>query len=153
MEMHRKQNIVRNQILKGPEIERKIQLVQKEIRNEGSIIKKLCSDLEDPKNYNRWKEPKGDDLDQEQLVYKMSMLEKRFSDGKEILLEKELILEESTMMTTKLKHLAGDGKQVTLAVAQSVNDYQGRVRDITRKLMAVISELSMYQATSVKLQE
>ena len=60
MEMHRKQNIVRNQILKGPEIERKIQLVQKEIRNEGSIIKKLCSDLEDPKNYNRWKEPEGE---------------------------------------------------------------------------------------------
>jgi hypothetical protein len=38
-----------------------------------------------------------------------------------------------------------------LELAKRVNEYQGRMRAVTRKVMAIVSELSMYQATSLKL--
>ena len=38
-----------------------------------------------------------------------------------------------------------------MELAKRVNEYQGRMRAVTRKFMAIVSELSMYQATSLKL--
>lgn len=34
-----------------------------------------------------------------------------------------------------------------------VNEFQGRIRDTTRRMMATVSELSMHQATALKLQQ
>ena len=34
-----------------------------------------------------------------------------------------------------------------------VNDLQARIKDVTRKMMAMVSELSMHQATAMKLQQ
>ena len=38
-----------------------------------------------------------------------------------------------------------------MELARKVNEYQGRLRGATRRIMAIVSELSMYQATSLKL--
>ena len=43
------------------------------------------------------------------------------------------------------------GRAGTLAIARKSNAYQGQLRITTRKMMATISELSMYQATVMKL--
>ena len=53
------------------------------------------------------------------------------------------------MMLTDLIHLLC--RADTLELAKRVNEYQGRMRAVTRKVMAIVSELSMYQATSLKL--
>jgi len=37
--------------------------------------------------------------------------------------------------------------------AKSINEYQSRIKRTTRKLMACVSELSMYQATAMKLEQ
>lgn len=34
-----------------------------------------------------------------------------------------------------------------------VNEFQAKIKDVTRKMMAVVSELSMHQATALKLQQ
>lgn len=36
---------------------------------------------------------------------------------------------------------------------RQVNEFQGRIRDTTRRMMATVSELSMHQATALKLQQ
>ena len=36
---------------------------------------------------------------------------------------------------------------------EEVNDFQSKIKDTTRKMMATVSELSMYQATAMKLQQ
>lgn len=56
-----------------------------------------------------------------------------------------------TTLSNKLRVQAASGRADTLDLARKVNDYQNRTRAITRKMMATISELSMYQATSLKL--
>lgn len=40
---------------------------------------------------------------------------------------------------------AAEGRADTLELAQRVNEYQSKLRAVTRKIMATVSELSMYQ--------
>merc|ERR1711879_900146 len=82
----------------------------------------------------------------------MGDLEERLNDKKEALLEKELILEEVTALSEKLRQQAVEGRQGTMELSQKVNVFQARIKDVTRKMMATVSELSMYQATAHKLQ-
>ncbi len=67
-------------------------------------------------------------------------------------MEKELILDEITNLSEKLRKQALDGRQTTLELSEKVNDFQARLKDLTRKMMSTISELSMFQATALKLQ-
>ena len=75
------------------------------------------------------------------------------NDKKEALLEKELVLEEVTALSHKLRAQASSGRDDTLKLAKRVNEFQSRIKEVTRKMMATVSELSMYQATAMKLQQ
>ena len=63
------------------------------------------------------------------------------------------MLEEVTSLSDKLRAQAAERRGDTLHLAKKVNDFQVRIKDTTRKMMAVVSELSMYQATAMKLQQ
>lgn len=95
----------------------------------------------------------GHDPTEEQLVAKLELLEERLNEKKEQLLEKELILDEVTSLGDKLRVQAAESRQPTLELAKRVNDYQARIRAVTRQMMATVSELSMYQATAMKLEQ
>merc|ERR1719197_1409381 len=69
------------------------------------------------------------------------------------MLEKELVLEEVTGLSDKLRKQAAEGRSDTLALAKRVNEFQARIKETTRRMMATVSELSMYQATAMKLQQ
>jgi cell fate (sporulation/competence/biofilm development) regulator YlbF (YheA/YmcA/DUF963 family) len=58
-------------------------------------------------------------------------------------LEKELILDEITNLSEKLRKQAIEGRQSTLELSEKVNNFQIRLKDLTRKMMSTISELSM----------
>ena len=45
------------------------------------------------------------------------------------------------------------GQSDTLQLAKQVNEYQRKLQDTTRKMMALVSELSMNQAETMKLQQ
>jgi len=112
----------------------------------------LSLELENPSSsLRKWRQLAGEDPDTEALRAKIQVLEERLNDKKEGLLEKELILEEVTALLDKLRQQAVDGRQGTMELSQKVNVFQARIKDLTRKMMATVSELSMYQATSQKL--
>jgi len=117
------------------------------------LTDKLCRDLETPKNKDRWRELEGTDPDTEQLTTAAQTLDERLNDKKEQLLEKELVLEEVTALSDRLRKQAAEGRASTLDLAKKVNDFQARIKSTTRKMMAIVSELSMYQATAMKLQQ
>ena len=94
---------------------------------------------------------KGEDPDQEALEAKIQVLEERLNNKKEALLEKELVLEEITNLADKLRQQALTGRQDTLELAEKVNNFQAKIKSLTRKMMATVSELSMFQATAMKL--
>merc|ERR1712187_922479 len=109
---------------------------------------------ENPKSTQRkHRQLGGEDLDPAALKLKIQDLEERLNDKKESLLEKELIFEEVTALSDKLRQQASDGRQGTMELSQKVNFFQSRIKDVTRKMMATVSELSMHQATAHKLQK
>lgn len=95
--------------------------------------------------YIRCRKLKGMDPEPEQLATKIEVLEERLNDKKEQLLEKELVLDEVTSLSDKLRMQAAERRHGTLDIAKKVNEYQAKIRAITRKMMAAVSELSMYQ--------
>lgn len=61
------------------------------------------------------------------------------------LLEKELLCEQIGKLTDRAKKKVEGQRSSTLAVAKKVNHYQSKIKDLTRKMMALVSELSMEQ--------
>lgn len=80
-------------------------------------------------------------------------MEQRLSSKEEQSLEKDLILEQVQRLIERLSTKADAGKDDTLALAKKVNDLQNKIKDITRKMMATLSELTIYQSDSLKLQQ
>ena len=109
-------------------------------------------ELESPSNESRYRLLGGKDLTPEQMHSKITQLEDRLNVKKEQLLEKELVLEEVGSLSDRLRFQAVEGREETLDIAKTVNDFQARIKSITRKLMACVSELSMYQVCCSVLQ-
>lgn len=151
-EVERQLMVTRKQLPQMPQMAEKATKLREQLNEEQKKTEKLCKDLESPENTERWRSLGGEDPDLEQLTAKVSVLEARLHEKKEQLLEKELILEEVTTLTQKYRNRATDGRSDTLKLAQKVNEFQARIRDTTRRMMATVSELSMYQATAMKLQ-
>ena len=136
----------------------------------------LEKDLTDPNNKARWRKldtvkakPEGSLKDskkadgsptkkeggasehQAELIKKQEDLERRVAAINERLMEKDLILEEVTELSNKLRQQAMSGRDFTLALAKRVNNYQFGLKSKTKKMMATLSELSMVQASSLQL--
>lgn len=151
-EVSRKIQVSRKSIDVVPKLADSVIQLKNELDLEKQKERNLADELENPENKDRLKELGGEDPDQEALLAKCQVLEERLNSKKENLLEKELILDEITNLSEKLRKQAIDGKQTTLELSEKVNSFQARLKDITRKMMATISELSMFQANVIKLQ-
>ena len=69
----------------------------------------------------------------------------------DILLEKELVYEEVSTLAEKLRTQAIKGRDTTLDISERINEYKARTSDLSRKMLAALSELSMFQSKALKL--
>lgn len=153
-EVYRQLRVVRGSIPEVPKLVEEVVRLREQVGSVRKHTDELSRELENPKSsLRKWRKLKGEDLDSESLRVKIQELEERLNDKKESLLEKELILEEVTALSEKLRNQAIDGRQGTMELSQKVNAFQSRIKDVTRKMMATVSELSMHQATAHKLQK
>uniref|UniRef100_A0A7S4FAG5 Cilia- and flagella-associated protein 58 central coiled coil domain-containing protein n=1 Tax=Chrysotila carterae TaxID=13221 RepID=A0A7S4FAG5_CHRCT len=150
-ELVRDIEVTRRKLPTIPELEQQIVTLQSQLAEERALAEKLSGELEAPENSKRWRKLEGKDPEPEDLAAKLQVLEERLNDKKEQLLEKDLVLEEVTNLANRLRTQALEGREETLELAKRVNDFQGRIKVTTRRMMAAVSELSMYQATSMKL--
>jgi len=151
-EVQRQLHVVQKRIPEVPKLVDEVVKLQEQVANVRRRTEELSLELENPKSaLRKWRKLGGEDLDAQNLRIKIQDLEERLNDKKEALLEKELILEEVTALSDKLRNQAVDGRQGTMELSQKVNAFQSRIKDVTRKMMATVSELSMYQATAQKL--
>jgi len=134
-----------------PGFEGEVKALQQELKTEREECDKLSKALVTPNNTQRWRWVRQEPPDPDELRDKIQLLEERLNDKQEQLLEKELVLEEVSNLSERLRFQANEGRSDTLDLAKKVNDYQSRIRAKTRKMMACVSELSMYQASSMKL--
>lgn len=137
----------------GGDLAARARALVEELKEHRARTAELCLKLESPENEERFRLLEGSDPELPVLEAKEAVLEARLDEKKGQILEKELVLEEVSSLTQKLKNRAGDGREGAIKMSTKVNDYQGRIRDVTRRMMATVSELSMYQATAMKLQQ
>lgn len=139
-----------------PEFE-KLQARAKELEQalneERERTQQLSTQLEDPGNAERWNNLGGEDMDVEEMMLKISVLQKRLDEKREQILQRELVIEEIAMSIEKMKLQMAENKDTSIASAATVNQLQGRIRETTKRMLATVSELSMYQATALKLEE
>ncbi|KAJ8262059.1 hypothetical protein GJAV_G00161680 [Gymnothorax javanicus] len=95
----------------------------------------------------------GSDPPPDQLIKRIEKLEKSLVEQEEKLLEKELVTDEVTQLSQRIRAKAEGGKQDTLDLAKKMNELQSQLKDTTKKLMAAVSELSMEQAKAMTLQQ
>ena len=79
-------------------------------------------------------------------------LEERLNEKKDQLLEKHLVLEELVGLAERLRFQAVQGRSQSMHMATSMSEQQQELRTITHRMMATVSELSMYKATCLKLE-
>ncbi|XP_046573953.1 LOW QUALITY PROTEIN: coiled-coil domain-containing protein 146-like [Haliotis rubra] len=113
----------------------------------------LEKDLENPYDETRVRYLEGHDPTPAEIQTKVEELEMRLAEKEEQLLEKDLIFEQVNRLADRIRGKAEVGKQDTLDLAKKVNDVQARIKETTRKMMALVSELSMNQANAMKLQQ
>lgn len=166
-EVQRRIEAARKKAPEVPELAKRIKELNEELNNElkreDMLSEKLerldftdsqsTGDSSDPLgNKTRWREIQGEDPDPEALKAKIQVLEERLNSKKESLLEKELILDEVTNISENLRKQSIDKRRPTLLITKRVNELQAKLKDVTRKMMATISELSMFQANAIKLE-
>merc|ERR1712066_786871 len=153
-EVQRQLRVIRGKIPEVPKLVDEVVRLKDHLTQVRKTTDELSRELENPKSsLRKHRQLGGEDLDSQALRVKIGDLEERLNDKKESLLEKELILEEVTALSDKLRQQAADGRQGTMELSQKVNFFQSRIKDVTRKMMATVSELSMHQATAHKLQK
>lgn len=127
--------------------------LQQALEEERQVTESLCRDLESPSNLMRWRHLEGDDPTESQLRDRLRVVTDRMDSVSEHLLEREMVLEEVGELATALQQQARKGRAEGADTMRQVSELQTRLRATTRSMMATVSELSMYQATAMKLKE
>ncbi|XP_051889998.1 coiled-coil domain-containing protein 146 isoform X2 [Pristis pectinata] len=135
------------------EMETNLTALHKEFAQCQDKVQSLEKMLMDPTSENRARILGGDDPSFEEVNKRVNEMELKLARKEEQLLEKDLILEQVARLTEQISVKVMNGKQDTLALAKKVNEIQGKIKDVTRKMMAVVSELSMQQANAMQLQQ
>ncbi|XP_053873609.1 coiled-coil domain-containing protein 146 isoform X1 [Malaclemys terrapin pileata] len=116
-------------------------------------IKSLEKRFADPEGKNRKRTLEGKDPSLPELFKKIEELEIQLVQKEEKLLEKDFIYEQVSRLTDRLRTKTENGKEDTLILAKRMNEIQQKIKDKTQKMMALIAELSMKQAITIKLQQ
>ncbi|WIA38855.1 hypothetical protein OEZ86_002132 [Tetradesmus obliquus] len=137
-----------------PAIDRDIAALKADLlkaRQSSAVLGDALEDPSHPATASRVRLLGGRVPEKDELVAKLQSLEERLSMTQDGLGEKALVLGEVTHLTEGLRGTAAEGRATGAQLAAAANAYQGKLRSVTRRMMATISELSLYQATALNL--
>lgn len=135
----------------SPHTEGRVQVLKREVHNLGrellrerTKVKALSEELENPLNVHRWRKLEGSDPSTYEMIQKIQVLQKRLIAKTEEVVEKDLLIQEKEKLYVELKNILA--RQPGPEVAEQLSLYQGNLREKTKQMKAMASELNMYQA-------
>ena len=153
-EKQRELELIQKKAPEVPALAEKVVSLKTELEEEKLKVKELSERVENPEaNPGRIREIDTYVPEQDVLSAKIRVLEERLNLKKEGLLEKELVLEEISNLSEKLRKQALEGRKGTLELAERINDFRAKTTELSRKMLATVAEVSMYQATAMKLEQ
>jgi chromosome segregation ATPase len=129
---------------KTESLRRELLHIQRELLQERTKVTALSEELENPMNIHRWRKLEGSDPATFELIQKIQTLQKRLISKTEEVVEKALIIQEKEKMYNELKAVLS--RQPGPEVAEQLTTYQQALKQKTRQMKAMASELNMYQA-------
>lgn len=151
-EEKRSRDVLRGQQPNKMNMEAELVTLQIQLQQCQDRMLELEKQLENPYDEKRVRYLEGKDPAPAEMHEKIEDLEARLAEKEEGLLEKDLIFEQVNRLVGRVKNKAETGKDDTLDLAKRVNELQAKIKDTTRKMMAMVSEVSMNQASAMKLQ-
>lgn len=145
-------NILKRKLSEMPAMANKLIKLQDDLICERNREVEFSDKLENLDDKNLVNVLGGNDLDETTIDTKLDRLDKLLNFKKEQQLEKEVIIEELETAKVKLTELATCDKKENLSKVDKYNVLKHKLESLTRKVMALVSELSIFQATVVKLE-
>ena len=117
--------------------------LQRELLQERTKVKALSEELENPINVHRWRKLSGSDPDQFESIQKIQTLQKRLIEKTELIVEKDLIIQEKERLYVELKNILA--RQPGPEVIEQLTIYQNTLKQRTRQIKSNTAELNMLQ--------
>ncbi len=153
-EKQRELELIQKKAPEVPVLAERVVSLKTELEQVKSDVKALSEKVENPEaNPERIREVDTYIPDQEFMDAKIHVLEERLNSKKESLLEKELVLEEISNLSEKLRKQALEGRKGTLELAEKINEFRAKTTELSRKMLATVAEVSMFQATAMKMEQ
>ncbi|KAJ8284910.1 hypothetical protein COCON_G00037600 [Conger conger] len=142
--LRREKGILTKTVANVEDLRREVFHMQKELLRERTRCQALEEELENPMNVHRWRKLEACDPSTFQLIQKIHSLQKRLITKSEEVVEKELLLQEKERLYVELKRILA--RQPGPEVAEQLQIYQHTLREKTKQLKALSSELNMCES-------
>ncbi|XP_075071217.1 cilia- and flagella-associated protein 58 [Mixophyes fleayi] len=144
--LRREKGILTKTVANVEDLRREVYHMQRELMKERTRCRALEEELENPLNVHRWRKLEASDPSTYELIQKIHTLQKRLICKTEEVVEKELLLQEKEKLYVELKHILA--RQPGPEAAEQLQIYQRTLREKTKQLKALSSELNMYESQS-----
>ncbi|MBN3297199.1 CFA58 protein, partial [Amia calva] len=144
--LRREKGILGKTVANVEDFRREVYHMQRELLKERTRSRALEEELENPMNVHRWRKLEASDPSTYELIQKIHMLQKRMIRKTEEVVEKELLLQEKEKLYVELKHILA--RQPGPEAAEQLQIYKQILREKTKQLKALSSELNMYESQS-----
>ncbi|NXH14187.1 CFA58 protein, partial [Bucco capensis] len=128
------------------ELRQEVHFMQKELLREQTRCKVLEEELSNPLNVHRWRKLEASDPSTYELIKKVQRLQKQLISKTGEVVEKELLLQEKEKLYVELKYILA--RQPGPEAAEQLRLYQHTLRQKTKQLKVLSSELNMYESQS-----
>ncbi|XP_071243561.1 cilia- and flagella-associated protein 58 [Salvelinus alpinus] len=142
--LRREKGILAKTVANVEDLRREVFHMQRELLKERTRCRALEEELENPMNVHRWRRLEASDPSTYELIQKIHSLQRRLITKSEEVVEKELLLQEKEKLYVELKHILS--RQPGPEAAEQLQIYQQTLRQKTKQLKALSSELNMYES-------
>jgi len=142
--LRREKTILQKSVANVEDLRREVYHIQRELLRERTRCKALEEELENPMNIHRWRKLEGSDPSTYEMIQKIHTLQKRLIQKTEEVVEKELLIQEKEKLYLELKHILA--RQPGPEVAEQLTIYQQTLKEKTKQMKGMASELNMYES-------
>ncbi|XP_068709686.1 cilia- and flagella-associated protein 58-like [Montipora foliosa] len=142
--LRREKNILTKSVSNVEDLRREVYHTQRELLRERTRCKALEEELENPMNIHRWRKLEGSDPSTYEMIQKIQTLQRRLIQKTEEVVEKELLIQEKEKLYMELKQILA--RQPGPEVAEQLSLYQQTLKEKTKQMKGMSSELNMYEA-------
>ena len=122
------------------------------LEQEKSKERELLEKLQNPESNTNLRHLKSEDVPIETLLQKVQFLEARINHKKDVILQKKVVLEDLVKSINEIDQNNKSSRHEALQKNSNFNRMSNQYNKLMRKVVALVSELSIFQANCIKLE-